>query len=280
MRRFITTGAGIFILCLGGSCSNTNQHEAIVPDVTSPTTEKNVDKNVNNKNTPEVIEPVASSLKGEQPATIAKCSKLMNTSPIIDKLADKTNYGMRHNSDFKGRSLVDTPQLIVIHETVMGGPETIALFQTPHPRDEDQGSYHMLIERDGSRIQVVPDANRAYGAGMSAFGDVTQKIKEKNSISINNIALHISLVSPKDGLDNSDAHSGYSDAQYETLAQQVLLWQATYGIPMARVTTHQAVDRSHSRYDPRSFRWDHFDSSYQVAARICGLEKYDSRHYE
>jgi len=280
MRRFIPAGAGIIFLCIGGGCSTPNQNQLIQPNATSHTTEKNIDNKVGHKNTPELIEPVASSLKGEQPATIAKCKQLLNPSPIIDKFADKTNYGMRHNSDFKGRSLIDTPQLIVIHETVLGGSETIALFQTPHPHDEDQGSYHMLIERDGSRIQVVPDANRAYGAGMSAFGDVTQKIKEKNSISINNIALHISLVSPKDGLDNSDAHSGYSDAQYETLAQQVLIWQATYGIPMSRVTTHQAVDRSHSRYDPRSFRWDRFDYSYQIAARTCGLEKYDSRHYE
>jgi hypothetical protein len=40
---------------------------------------------------------------------------------------------------------------------------------------------------------------------------------------------------------------------------------------MSRVTTHQAVDRSHSRRDPRSFQWDRFDAAWKRAATMCGL---------
>ena len=53
-------------------------------------------------------------------------------------------------------------------------------------------------------------------------------------------------------------------------------WQAQYGIPLTRVTTHAAVDRSRSRYDPRSFRWDRFDPHYQGSARLCGFERFDN----
>ena len=73
-----------------------------------------------------------------------------------------------------------------------------------------------LVDRDGSRLRIVPDENRAFGSGMSAFGDVTQRTKPTSVGSINNIALHVSLVSPADGRDDRDGHSGYTNAQYKT----------------------------------------------------------------
>jgi hypothetical protein len=35
------------------------------------------------------------------------------------------------------------------------------------------------------------------------------------------------------------------------------------------------VDRSHSRRDPRSFRWESFDAAWRDAAQRCGLTAYD-----
>ena len=40
---------------------------------------------------------------------------------------------------------------------------------------------------------------------------------------------------------------------------------------MRRITTHAAVDRSHSRRDPRSFRWERFDRAWLQAASSCGI---------
>ncbi|MEI7666636.1 MAG: N-acetylmuramoyl-L-alanine amidase, partial [Synechococcaceae cyanobacterium ELA263] len=93
--------------------------------------------------------------------------------------------------------------------------------------------------------------------------------------SLNNVALHLSLESPVDGRGDGDAHAGYTAEQYQVAAGQVLLWQAAFGIPLSRVTTHQAVDRSHSRRDPRSFRWEAFDAAWRQAAERCGLTAYD-----
>jgi hypothetical protein len=50
-----------------------------------------------------------------------------------------------------------------------------------------------------------------------------------------------------------------------------LVWQLRWGIPMRRITTHEAVDRSHSRRDPRSFRWERFDRAWDEAANRCGV---------
>jgi len=274
LKRFNFSGISLMMLFISGCCSFTLRDPSMQTGKASRTADKN---KVSLENSPFLIEPSTSLLATEPPEVIARCDSLLNSSPIELQLAHHTNYGKRHVRDFKGRTLVSKPQLIVLHETVVSGPVTIQLFQTPHPRDEDQGSYHMLIERDGSRIQLVPDSNRAYGAGNSSFGDVSQKLKANSSGSINNIALHISLVSPIDGRGDSLSHSGYTNAQYRSLAHQILLWQASFGIPMSRVTTHYAVDRSHTRYDPRNFRWDRFDSSYQKASKICGLKIYNNR---
>ena len=46
--------------------------------------------------------------------------------------------------------------------------------------------------------------------------------------------------------------------------------------PSAGVTTHAAVDRSRTRYDPRSFRWDRFDPHYQEFVQLCGFERFDN----
>lgn len=218
-----------------------------------------------------------SDLKPASAQAIAACVKRLQISVEVVRLADQTNFGERLSRDAWGRTISSKPQLIVLHETVVSEGQTVGLFQTAHPADEDQASYHLLIARDGRRIRIVPDMKRAYGAGMSAFGDATQRTKPGSVGSINNISLHVSLVSPDDGRDAVDAHSGYSDAQYRVLAAQTLLWQAKYGIPLTRVTTHAAVDRSRSRYDPRSFHWDLFNTHYRQAAKVCGFDRYDNR---
>ena len=128
----------------------------------------------------------------------------------------------------------------------------------------------MLVARDGRIIRVVPDESRAYGAGMSHLMGSTLKSKKSSAGSINNIALHISLVSPA-GFEQTDSHTGYTQAQYSSLAKQILKWQLQNGIPMSRVTTHYAVDRSHSRYDPRSFHWDKFDSFHGKFTKVCDM---------
>jgi N-acetyl-anhydromuramyl-L-alanine amidase AmpD len=226
---------------------------------------------------PPLSELVDSGVLPLNKTAVESCRKLLALPPEENALAHRTNYGDRQDRDHWGRSLNHKPQLIVLHETVIDLKETVNLFKTPHPEDDQQASYHLLIDRKGNRWRIVPDEKRAYGSGMSAFGDATQRTKPGAVGSINNIALHVSLVSPDDGREDSDAHSGYTDAQYRNLAGQVLLWQAMYGIPMTRVTTHLAIDRSHSRYDPRSFRWDRFDRQYKDAANRCKLSQFDNQ---
>ena len=168
-------------------------------------------------------------------------------------LANPTNYGERYTVD-AGGTPVSNDFIVVLHETVGSAQSAINTFQAPNLRDEDQVSYHTLISAEGTVIYVVPPEQRAFGAGDSAFktasGEESVTTNPGFPSSVNNFAYHISLESPPDGRNNGAlTHSGYTEAQYRSLAW--LLSRTT--IPDERITTHEAVDRSGSRIDPRSF---------------------------
>jgi N-acetyl-anhydromuramyl-L-alanine amidase AmpD len=185
--------------------------------------------------------------------------------------ADPSNYGTRQAGDWQGRPVPHTPALIVLHETVVGESSALELFRRSHADDGQQASYHVLIGRDGRRIRVVDDGQRAFGAGDSAFQGLSVQLRPGLRPSVNNIALHVSLVSPPDGADGeARGHSGYTREQYRSLASQIALWQARHGLPASRVVTHQEVDRSGSRRDPRSFDWRVLGRDLRQQWQDCG----------
>lgn len=167
--------------------------------------------------------------------------------------AHPTNYGQRFTQDIFKQPATQKP-IVVLHETVSSADSAINYFQTPHPNDEDQASYHTLIRRNGVVVYLVPPEKRAYGAGNSVFigpdgKEETIKTHKEFASSVNNFAYHISLESPPDGYGDAYSHSGYTQAQYNSLAW--LIGQSN--VPIERITTHQLVDRSGERVDPRSF---------------------------
>jgi hypothetical protein len=172
-------------------------------------------------------------------------------------LADPSNYGDRYGTDAYGRP-VTNEFIAVLHETVGSAQSAINLFSNYHANDADQVSYHSLIGLDGTVYYIVPPENRAYGAGNSVFdgpnGPETVLTNPAFSPSVNNFAYHVSLETPSDGRGNGRTHSGYTRAQYESLAWLL----ARSSIPDSRITTHRAVDRSNSRLDPRSFDFNLF----------------------
>ena len=184
--------------------------------------------------------------------------------------ADPTNYGERFLVDAAGNPVYNEP-IVVLHETVGSAQSAINTFQRRNVRDADQRSYHALIRRDGTVVYIVAPEYRAFGAGNSVFegasGTETVRTNPSFPPSVNNFAYHISFETPSDGRGNQSRHSGYTRAQYQSMA-----WlTARTGVPRNRITTHQSVDRSGSRRDPRSFDSALFFSLWQdFAAQISG----------
>ena len=168
---------------------------------------------------------------------------------------DPTNFGERYNRDAFGNPIDPSPRLIVLHETVYGMQSAIQTFLTPHPRDEDQVSYHTLVGGDGEIVQVLDASKRAFGAGNSAFQGEWAITNPKVGGSINNFALHLSLETPLDGEHNGPEHSGYTEAQYDAMALVLADWMQRFQIPWQRITTHRHVDLGGERADPRSLDW-------------------------
>ena len=180
-----------------------------------------------------------------------------------------TNYGERFSRDAFGRPLDRRPRVIVLHETVFGIGSAINTFVTPHPRDQDQVSYHALIGQDGTVVQVLDPDKRAFGAGNSAFDSAWVVTNPSVGGSVNNFALHVSLETPLDGEDADPAHSGYTQAQYDALAVLLADWMLRYSIPYQNITTHAHVDLGGERSDPRSFSWPALEERLQALELLC-----------
>jgi N-acetyl-anhydromuramyl-L-alanine amidase AmpD len=182
---------------------------------------------------------------------------------------DPSNYGKRFRRDAFGRPLDPTPRVVVLHETVYGIGSAINTFMTPHPRDEDQVSYHTLIGLDGRVVEAVDPSKRAFGAGNSAFNGHWVVTNPEVGGSINNFALHLSLETPIDGENDNTVHSGYTAAQYDALAVVLGQWMRRYGIPSSHITTHRHVDLGGERMDPRSFDWGALEERLAALGVLC-----------
>lgn len=172
---------------------------------------------------------------------------------------DPSNYGDRYTQDINGIPVNNQP-IVVLHETGYSATSAINFFQQRHEDESVQASYHTLINLDGTVVYLVPPEKRAFGAANSVFesfnGAETVQTNPKLPPSVNNFAYHVSLETPPDGRGNNyiQAHSGYTEAQYHSLAWLIAQSQ----IPEDRITTHQQVDRSGQKVDPVSFDFDKF----------------------
>lgn len=183
---------------------------------------------------------------------------------------DPTNYGDRFLNDANGNP-ADLEPIVVLHETVGSASSALSLFQTFHRNDDDQVSYHTLVKQDGTLVYLVPPDKRAFGAGNSVFvgANGIEAVKTNPTLppSVNNFAYHISLETPYDGNHNGYTHSGYTQAQYKSLAWLV----AKTGVIDERITTHKMVDRSRTRIDPRSFSDTTFFSLLRTQPRTAEI---------
>lgn len=179
-------------------------------------------------------------------------STFLDAPPQYRMGADASNFGDRLSRNSQGKP-TDYPLLVVLHETTSAASGAVNTVLTPHARDEDQVSYHAVICTDGTILYLVDPLKRAYGAGNSAFrgtgGIETVQTNQRLKSSVNNFAYHISLETPSDGYHQEPQHTGYSDAQYSSLAWLI----AQSGVNENRITTHAAVDQAGERQDPRSF---------------------------
>jgi|TARA_B100000073_G_scaffold315153_1_gene290857 N-acetyl-anhydromuramyl-L-alanine amidase AmpD len=198
---------------------------------------------------------------------LAKRRKLPELRQAIP--ADPSNYGDRYRRNPWGQTINPVPRVVILHETVYSLNSAVNTFLTPHPRDEDQVSYHTLVGLDGSIVDVVDPLKRAYGAGYSAFLGEWAVTNAEFDGSVNNFALHLSLETPDDGHGTHGDHSGYTEDQYDALALVLDGWLERFEIDPAAITTHKHVDLGGARADPRNFSWSDLQSRLAALGKLC-----------
>jgi N-acetyl-anhydromuramyl-L-alanine amidase AmpD len=215
--------------------------------------------------------PLSQSCSAADPALQARLYTLLAQLPSrVQRLRiDPSNYGERFTKDAFGNPVDPTPRVVVLHETVYGLRSAINTFLTPHARDDDQVSYHMLIGGKGEIVEAVDPSKRAFGAGNSAFQGQWAVTNRKVGGSVNNFALHLSLETPADGEHAEAGHSGYTPAQYDAMAVVLADWMRRFSIPAQAITTHRHVDLAGERADPRSFDWNELQERLAALGLTC-----------
>ena len=215
--------------------------------------------------------PLARSCRAADPELRQRLATAFARLPSLRQRVaiDPSNYGRRFRQDAFGNRLDPTPRVVVLHETVSSLDSALNTFKTPHPRDEDQVSYHALVGQRGEIVETVPPERRAFGAGNSAFNGRWAVTNPAVGGSINNFALHLSLETPSDGEDDEAEHSGYTAAQYDATALVLASWMRRFPIPPQAITTHRHVDLGGERADPRSFDWSELEARLSALGVLC-----------
>lgn len=89
-----------------------------------------------------------------------------------------------------------------------------------------QVSAHYIVDRDGSIIQCVPDAERAWHAGASIFDGRPD---------VNNYSIGIEICNVGDDIEP------YPNAQVQATIRLAAYLMQKYGIPLSRITRHRDV---------------------------------------
>lgn len=192
------------------------------------------------------LQPTVSNDTNTIPTIDGGFNPTQTTAPVAaNNFGERTIPGAVNN---EGTSTIP-PMIIVLHETVSDLEGALSVMND----SAREVSYHVIIDRQGEVINLTPSTKRAFGAGTpSKFRG--QFYGTPGKPSVNAFAYQISFESPPDGRGNGPTHSGYTEAQYKSLAWVI----SRTGISEDRITTHKAVateaGRS-DRQDPRSFDW-------------------------
>ncbi len=165
----------------------------------------------------------------------------MADSRFVGRLAPSPNHGERQGNP--------TPDCLILHYTGMAdGPSALAWLCNP----ASQVSSHYLIEEDGTIVQLVPEARRAWHAGRASWHGATD---------INSLSIGIEIV-------NAGHDRGlppYPDAQISALIALSADIAGRHALRPERILGHSDIAPGRKRDPGERFPWD------RLAAEGLGL---------
>lgn len=179
------------------------------------------------------VEAKATSSQSVEPATTVEVADSPELAPDYIDGFPVTWVG---SPNFNYRPNPQDISAIVIHSTAGNTLEgVVAWFHNQQSRV----SAHYSIDKDGRIVQHVPDAYRAWHAGVSEW---------QGKQNVNNFSIGIELVNLNDG------HDSYPEVQHQALVTLVTYLCRKYQITPSQIVGHQDVARPQGRKtDPRGY---------------------------
>jgi N-acetylmuramoyl-L-alanine amidase len=157
-------------------------------------------------------------------------SRFPPDSPVVTRVVPSPNHGERR---------VARPDMLLLHYTGMPSAKAaLARLSDPH----SEVSAHYLVFADGKITQLVPEARRAWHAGVSSWAG----IKDINSHSIG-----IEIVNP----GHDGGYPDFPDAQIDAVIALCRDIVARYRIRPERVLAHSDVAPARKQDPGEKFPW-------------------------
>ena len=154
-----------------------------------------------------------------------------------------------HKSSREGHKV----SLVVIHgDAGKTDAGTISWLADPTSRV----SYHYLVGRDGRIYQFVPESQKAWHAGISAFN------AEKVVNSVNPFSIGICFANDGTGREQ------YTTKQYTEGAKLLAAVCRRHSVPLHRVVGHYQVSPGRKTDPWLWFDWEHFFSLFGEQTRL------------
>ncbi len=131
------------------------------------------------------------------------------------------------------------PDMIILHYTGMqSGEEALARLRDP----EAQVSAHYVIEEDGRVFALVPEARRAWHAGVSFW---------KGAHNLNGVSIGIELVNP----GHDWGYRAFPEAQIATLIELIGEIRSRWSIDDSRIVAHSDIAPDRKKDPGELFPW-------------------------
>ena len=127
------------------------------------------------------------------------------------------------------------PNFVIIHHTAQNScPQTLQTFTVPH----SQVSAHYVICKDGTVYHMLNDYLRAWQAGISKWGNITD---------VNSISIGIEL--------DNNGFEPFPDQQITSLLHLLTRLKTAYNIPAANFIGHADIAPTRKNDPNASFPW-------------------------
>ena len=163
-------------------------------------------------------------------------------SPCVDDVAPAVNFNTRRGAGFRR---VGRPDMLLLHYTGTDDEDAALRWLTA---PESGVSCHYFVRGDGTILQLLPEAARAFHAGQSFWHGET----DNNSRSIGIEIAHPGHLE----VDRGGSLGRYGAAQMEAVVRLCVDIATRHAIPPERVLAHSDVAPARKRDPGEAFGWD------------------------